>query len=1044
MQPLTVAKVQAALVRMPDKTGLGLDWWEPAGLKSLPDGYISELTDILRSIETQRVWPTQLLMMIVCLLPKPDPNSDRPICLLPCLARLWARTRKDVFTDWTHRCAGAWDTAVAGSSALQAAMQRAIEDETDRTLGLCTGGIFWDLEKFYDDISVVLLCKRVAECGYPSVALSLALQLYLCVRVLTLESAASQWVQPHNSILAGDAQANNMAKVILMSVLLRLSEAYPMVKHHQYVDDLTQRASGTVNEVVVSLSDAGTELANAIWALGHSISPKSTAVSSILKVAVRIVQNLSTSGCVIKAGTHVRDLGIDSGGGQRRRVPTASARERKAASRTKRLRRMGHVTSGVIQKLWKAGARPQSICAAPCTGLTPSRAAALRTAAAEASQCWKPGRCLTTAIALMYGMRQDPVVVTMLSMFRAWILAWRHSRSRAALARAWVSLRDKIKKVPSHSRWQYARGPISTMICQLLGMGWLPNLPNSWVDEVGDTWLISPTPDDDSLMVKAIQRAVEGQYWAKASLYHCGKGLEQGADMVGETRHLRALRRVGKHREAGMLQALVTAGVWTAERAAQASGEEPQQCCLMCGEGPDTEVHRYWSCPALASFTAEAVQRTQHLARQAIELAAEQPCLWLRGVLPRSLVTVPEPAPATTCEAGEAIGSPLLRAARAYVDGSGTSPDPRLRRCGWAVALLDTQGAFRAAWFGALGDSEPHYVARSELTAALRALEHVEGPLEIVSDCIYVVYLFNSKGYLRSQSSHADMWRQIAANISIRESPVTMRWAKAHATESEVLSHRLTAETVVGNAVADAFAKEGAKLNPVPCHVVGMLRAYEELAYNIRQRLVHINLHITGLPEFKKYATQDQNDHPAKPTVRTEARQQRRKDALAATSHTIVVQGGRQVCTQCKQGCSIKVGTRWLEERPQCLGRAIPLDAAPAQHIGEQASASSVGPSGAHRPQQASRFANLCVANGVVHDTHRVASFRGYFWCWACGSVSSVRAKVLKGLSQPCTLTPGKAGKEKLKRLSRGLPPVAGTPWPEPGPGRVPLPPTGA
>ena len=115
--------------------------------------------------------------------------------------------------------AGWWDTAVHGNSALQAALRRCIQDEAYRALGIVTAGVYWDLEKLYDDVALLALISRAVKLGYHPMPLALALQLYLSHRVLTIDGAASTWVRPFSSVLAGDSQANCMAKIIIHSTI---------------------------------------------------------------------------------------------------------------------------------------------------------------------------------------------------------------------------------------------------------------------------------------------------------------------------------------------------------------------------------------------------------------------------------------------------------------------------------------------------------------------------------------------------------------------------------------------------------------------------------------------------------------------------------------------------------------------------------------------------------------------------------------------------------------------------------------------------------
>eukprot|EP00959_Pyramimonas_sp_CCMP1952_P423521 8871549-Pyramimonas_sp.AAC.1 len=62
-----------------------------------------------------------------------------------------------------------------------------------------------------------------------------------------------------------------------------------------------------------------------------------------------------------------------------------------------------------------------------------------------------------------------------------------------------------------------------------------------------------------------------------------------------------------------------------------------------------------------------------------------------------------------------------------------------------------------------------------------------------------------------------------------------------------------------------------------------------------------------------------------------------------------------------------------------------------------------------------------------VHSSHKLDVICGVLFCTQCGS-HGVENSV--NLSRQCPPSPSKSGKEVLSRLSRGLPPKSGVPWP--------------
>ena len=109
-----------------------------------------------------------------------------------------------------------------------------------------------------------------------------------------------------------------------------------------------------------------------------------------------------------------------------------------------------------------------------------------------------------------------------------------------------------------------------------------------------------------------------------------------------------------------------------------------------------------------------------------------------------------------------------------YIDGSGDSADPGVRRCGWGVAWLGHDGddwMFVGGFFGNLGD-EKHTVAKAEVEALLQALRRRGGgeKVTIWTDCKYVKQgcdrrVWRGKGPKR----HADRWKLVGELMDIAD-----------------------------------------------------------------------------------------------------------------------------------------------------------------------------------------------------------------------------------------------------------------------------------
>ena len=92
-------------------------------------------------------FPLQALLNLVVLLPKGG-SGYKTVVIVSMIIAIWSRARRHIIQDWEFRCAGFWDDAVKSSSALQAAIRRAVMNETAYLQGKCVLKLLWDLRIF--------------------------------------------------------------------------------------------------------------------------------------------------------------------------------------------------------------------------------------------------------------------------------------------------------------------------------------------------------------------------------------------------------------------------------------------------------------------------------------------------------------------------------------------------------------------------------------------------------------------------------------------------------------------------------------------------------------------------------------------------------------------------------------------------------------------------------------------------------------------------------------------------------------------------------
>ena len=148
----------------------------------------------------------QWLAIFKSLLPKSEVD-ERPIAVAPLHYRLWCRARERVADDWCSTRAGFWDTAVRGSSALRAGIQRILMNETNQWLQYRFAMVCWDLENSMTPFACF-------DCSHPW-----SLTMYLAPRFLRGLGSVAEPIYPANSMLQGCGFACHFARGLLHSIL---------------------------------------------------------------------------------------------------------------------------------------------------------------------------------------------------------------------------------------------------------------------------------------------------------------------------------------------------------------------------------------------------------------------------------------------------------------------------------------------------------------------------------------------------------------------------------------------------------------------------------------------------------------------------------------------------------------------------------------------------------------------------------------------------------------------------------------------------------
>ena len=194
---------------------------------------------LMNEIERQVCMPQQLLYNIIALFAKPMSTGERPITVTGCLYAWYMSIMSDIAAEWDQERQGFWDDAVKGSSALQAALRRRLGEEVATLLGKTVIGVYYDMEKFYDSISLSGLISWARDREFQPVILCLAMQVHMAPRTLRAGEAHITVTVPTCSIIAGCRQSNRFARAVLYNILDDMHNNHP-VCIRQFVDDLAQ------------------------------------------------------------------------------------------------------------------------------------------------------------------------------------------------------------------------------------------------------------------------------------------------------------------------------------------------------------------------------------------------------------------------------------------------------------------------------------------------------------------------------------------------------------------------------------------------------------------------------------------------------------------------------------------------------------------------------------------------------------------------------------------------------------------------------------
>ena len=182
--------------------------------------------------------------------------------------------------QWDERASRKHDTARPGCASELEVMRRSAWVESAVLRGQKAVTILWDIQKFYDNMSVDSIATSAKALRFPMRSLALALPMYRSGRRLQNKGAVSREIsRPSRSAVAGCAVAPSLARAVVTGMLAEVVEEG--VEQFNHVDDVTQIIIGpTTAEVVYKAVRAGKDLSRQVHDQGYRVSSKSAVLAS--------------------------------------------------------------------------------------------------------------------------------------------------------------------------------------------------------------------------------------------------------------------------------------------------------------------------------------------------------------------------------------------------------------------------------------------------------------------------------------------------------------------------------------------------------------------------------------------------------------------------------------------------------------------------------------------------------------------------------------------------------------------------------------------
>ncbi len=952
----SVAALRRASRTFRAHTAVGCDGVPPRAFSWLSDSLLAALGEFMVVIEAAGVWPRQVALAMMRLIPK-SAGGRRPIGILASLVRWWERVRQPEVQKWRMEQARDYNYSARGRRADQAVWRQALTDEAARARGLQSAATLVDLVKAFEMVMLQEVWASAVRHDFPLWALALILEACAFTRRLVYCSAVSRGVQTLTAILAGGGYAADCLFLLLLDPLDRLTRSHPDVRMYLYVDDLTAQSAGTEAAVAASqvkwVRDCISQLEDGLdlkvsrgrpWQQDHQ--GKTVTVTSSRGLDARIKTGMSAIG--VKVLRKTKNLGIDYGPGARKKDKRSIQVGRLAAAEAKRARArcLGRKGAAHIERTQFIPAVRFGIAV---TGITDAALKKVRYAAAAAHG--PMGRRSTTARLAATGY--DPGLEMVLAPLKDWVMdVWERAGCSDEMADAWKRAQQTVGLSDQpHAR---VEGPAGALIATLRRLRWAS--PAAHVVKTIDGTLLDMTVtaprtlirwavDDYWMVVGAMsQLALEMSDMDGSRGYPRVKAAAAGGGLpvscYGESELERVSARVwrggrfqtldgrlvpwldmvwrcvgrmaarGDSQAARSVVAMVEGGwftqyrLWTIDLVDDVS-------CKACGEKPGTLQHKIGECKSTADL--RAIYLPEWIRKKSVVELWDP--IHARGV--PALPKYPCPPPDRAWWMGSQPRDGAVADGVAYTDGALRGMIRRAARAGWAVVVADSRHRMKWARYGTCAEPYPS-VVRSELRAVLECLRYASGsPLVIYVDNQEVVdgCQKGRKWSTAANRDGADLWRAIWDILDQVGKEISICKVKAHTHEEDIEAGIITVEQRDGNEIADVLAKKASHLAEQLSPTSTFEREMGKAVRYYKWLLVLASNWVNDTSEFNT----DEAEKEERADVCGPRYLPRDADKM---EHVIWTLKGGTVCRRCGREAATTEASRRLA-KTRCLGSAV-------------------------------------------------------------------------------------------------------------------------